>query len=240
VDVAQQPFDEVLAGLIDTRFAETELREQVTIGGKRAFRLQLLATGQGLEDKGTRTYGYVIRRGSGPPVLVTTSAPPGDRIRHQDVVDHAAQTLRSFETQTEAVSGLPLPVEQTHAALLAAAEAHDEDALRALIDPQEFSYTFGESVPGGAIEFWKRESEQSGTDPIEMLAKVLRLPYVLSQGTYVWPFAYDKEPGEMSEYERELLRTAGLTSTDADGVGYLGWRAGIRPDGSWVFFVAGD
>jgi hypothetical protein len=44
----------------------------------------------------------------------------------------------------------------------------------------------------------------------------------------------------MSEYERDLLRKAGLTATEADGVGYLGWRAGIRPDGRWVFFVAGD
>jgi hypothetical protein len=230
----------VLSGLIDRRFSETELREQVTIGGKRAFRLELVATGQGLDDKGTRTYGYVIRRASGPPVLVTTSAPAGQRIRHRDVVDHAAHSLRSFAPTEHAVSGLPLPVEQTHSALLAAAEAHDEDALRALIDPQEFRYTFGENVPGGALGFWKREAEQSGDDPIDALAKVLRLPYVLSQGIYVWPFAYDKEPGEMSEYERNLLKSAGLTSTDADGVGYLGWRAGIRPDGRWVFFVAGD
>ncbi|HET9674905.1 MAG TPA: hypothetical protein VFP31_08825, partial [Gaiellaceae bacterium] len=85
MDVAQQPFDDVVAGLIDRRFAETEIREQVTIGGKRAFRLQLVSTGEGLEDKGTTTYGYVIRRAAGPPVLVTTSAPPGDRIRHRDV-----------------------------------------------------------------------------------------------------------------------------------------------------------
>ena len=240
VDVAQQSFDDVLAGLIDRRFAETELREQVTIGGKRAFRLELVATGEGLADKGTRTYGYVIRRDSGPPVVVTTSALPGERIRYRDVVDHAAQTLRPFAPQALAVSGLPVAVEQTHTALLAAAEAHDEDALRGLIDPQSFRYTFGENVPGGAIEFWRKEKERSGTDPIDALAKVLRLPYVLSQGIYVWPFAYDKEPGEMSEYERNLLRSAGLTSTDADGVGYLGWRAGIRPDGRWVFFVAGD
>ncbi len=230
----------MLAGLIDRRFAETELREQVTIGGKRAFRLQLVSTGEGLEDKGTRTYGYVIRRGSGPPVLVTTSAPPGERIRHQDVVDHAAQTLRLYKPEEQAVSGLPPAVEQTHSALLAAAEAHDEDALRELIDEKEFRYTFGENVPGGALAFWKQEQERSGTDPIDALAKVLRLPYVLSQGLYVWPFAYDKDPGEMSEYERDLLRKAGQTSTDADGVGYLGWRAGIRPDGRWVFFVAGD
>ena len=240
VDVAQQSFDDVLAGLIDRRFAETELREQVTIGGKRAFRLELVATGEGLADKGTRTYGYVIRRDSGRPVVVTTSALPGERVRYRDVVDHAAQTLRSFAPQAQAVSGLPVAVEQTHTALLAAADAHDEDALRGLIDPLAFRYTFGENVPGGAIEFWRKEKERSGTDPIDALAKVLRLPYVLSQGIYVWPFAYDKEPGEMSEYERNLLRSAGLTSTDADGVGYLGWRAGIRPDGRWVFFVAGD
>ena len=240
MDVAQQPFDDVVAGLIDRRFAETEIREQVTIGGKRAFRLQLVSTGEGLEDKGTTTYGYVIRRAAGPPVLVTTSAPPGDRIRHRDVVDRSAQTMRLFAPQAQAVSGLPLPVEQTHTALLAAAEAHDEDALSALIDEKEFRYTFGENVRGGPIAFWRAEKERSGTDPIDALAKVLRLPYVLSQGIYVWPFAYDKGPGEMSEYERDLLRKAGLTATEADGVGYLGWRAGIRPDGRWVFFVAGD
>ena len=131
---------------------------------------------------------------------------PGERIRYRDVVDHAAQTLRPFGPQAQAVSGLPATVEQTHTALLVAAEAHDEDALRGLIDPQSFRYTFGENVPGGAIEFWRKEKERSGTDPIDALAKVLRLPYVLSQGIYVWPFAYDKEPGEMSEYESNPCR----------------------------------
>jgi hypothetical protein len=24
------------------------------------------------------------------------------------------------------------------------------------------------------------------------------------------------------------------------GLGYLGWRAGFEPDGTWAFFVAGD
>jgi hypothetical protein len=171
---------------------------------------------------------------------VTTSAPPGERIRHRDVVDRAAQTLRLFEPQMDAITGLPEPVEQTHASLLAAAEAHDEDALRALIDEQQFAYTFGDEVPGGPLAYWQSLEEQTGEDPIDALAKVLRLPYVLSRGIYVWPFAYDKEPGEMSEYERGLLRDAGLLATDAGGVGYLGWRAGVRPDGRWVFFLAGD
>jgi hypothetical protein len=107
-----------------------------------------------------------------------------------------------------------------------------------LIEPDEFRYTFGENVPGGALAFWRSIEEQTGTDPIDTLARVLRLPYVLSQGIFVWPFAYDKEPGEMSEYERSLL--GDLLSEGESGVGYLGWRAGIRPDGRWIFFIAGD
>ena len=67
VDVVQQSFDGALAGLIDRRFAKTVLREQVTISGKRAFRLELVSTGEeGHGDSGTRTYGYLIRRAGGP------------------------------------------------------------------------------------------------------------------------------------------------------------------------------
>ena len=193
VDVAQQSFDEVVAGLIDRRFADTEVREQLTIGGKRAFRLQLAATGEGLDDRGTRTYGYVIARAVGPPVLVTTSAPPGERIRHRDVVDRAAQTMRVFEPQMEAATGLPDAVQQTHASLLAAAEAHDEDALRALIDEEQFAYTFGDEVPGGPLAYWEsleaadrrgsdRHACQSAAPPVRALAWDLRLAVRVRQG----------------------------------------------------------
>ena len=234
----EQPFDTALAGLIDTRFAKTEVREQVTIGGHRGFRLELVATGEGLSEKGTQTYGYLLRRDGGGAIVIQTTAQPGETLRNRSVVDHAASTIAFFEPEPVAVSGLPEPVEQTHAALLAAAEAHDEQALEALIEPSEFRYTFGEDVPGGALAFWRTTKEQTGTDPIDTLARVLKLPYVLSQGLFVWPFAYDKEPGEMSEYELSLL--GDLMPEGVTDVGYLGWRAGIRPDGRWVFFIAGD
>ena len=57
----------------------------------------------------------------------------------------------------------------------------------------------------------------------------------------MWPFAYDKTEEQITAYERELLRAlpAG-TATFVPGGGYLGWRAGLEPDGDWVFFVAGD
>ena len=53
---------------------------------------------------------------------------------------------------------------------------------------------------------------------------------------YVWPFAYDKTGDQLTNYERKLL--GDLPGRDDRRHGYLGWRAGIRPDGRWVFFVA--
>ncbi len=133
--------------------------------------------------------------------------------------------------------GLPQPVAETHAALLAAAESGDYEALRPLL-PAQFSYTFGGRVAGGPIAYWRRVETESDERPIEILARILRMPYTLSRGTYVWPFAYDKQPDELSAHERQLL--GDLADAFGAGSGYLGWRAGIEPDGTWSFFIAGD
>jgi hypothetical protein len=209
----------------------------VTIGGRSAFRLELVATGEGLADRDTRIYAYLFRGDGGPAVLVQTTARPADRLRHRDVVDHAAQTLRLFppETDDEAVSALPAAVEETRALLLAAAQSGDPEAVAELADPDEFTYTFGGPVEGGPAEYWRQIEDER---PLETLATILQLPYTLSQGIYVWPFAYDKTADQLTDYERELLEPLGTVGAFADG--YLGWRAGIRPDGRWVFFVAGD
>jgi hypothetical protein len=152
------------------------------------------------------------------------------------------------ETETETVSetttvtetspnGLPAAVAETHAALLAAARSGDYEQLRPFI-PDEFSYTFGTPVDGGPIAYWQQVEAESGESPIERLAQVLELPYTLYGGTYVWPFAYDKQRNELTRYERRLLGDLAVYS--GAGSGYLGWRAGIDPDGTWRFFIAGD
>jgi hypothetical protein len=146
-------------------------------------------------------------------------------------------TTTTTETSAE---GLPAPVARTHAAVLAAAEAGDYEALRPLL-ADGFRYTFGGPVAGGPIAYW-RKLEDAGARPLEALAAVLRLPYTLSRGLYVWPFAYDLERAdELTAHERTLLeRLGGADRVFVPGTGYLGWRAGIEPDGDWVFFVAGD
>jgi hypothetical protein len=139
--------------------------------------------------------------------------------------------------------GVPVVVERTRAALLAAAESGDYEALRPLIPANgAFKYTFGGPVEGGPIAYWRQLEQSTSERPLEALAAVLRMPYTLSRGYYYWPFAYDvADVADLSSHERELLAPLGpLDKVFVEGTGYLGWRAGIAPDGTWVFFVAGD
>lgn len=147
------------------------------------------------------------------------------------------------ETVTEQVAvGLPDPVADTHARLLEAAATGDYDALRPLIPTTGFEHTFGGPVEGGPIAYWQELERSTVERPLENLEAVLRVPNTLSRGIYVWPFAYDvADVGDLSPHERELLAPLGpLDTLFVEGTGYLGWRAGIDPDGNWVFFVAGD
>ena len=152
-------------------------------------------------------------------------------------------TTLTVTTSAEAPeSGLPDAVEETRVALLAAAEAGDYEALRPLIPETGFEYTFGSPVAGGPIAYWQELERTTDEEPLESLAQVLTMPYTLSRGIYFWPFAYDVAAVEdLTAHERELLAPLGpLESVFVEGTGYVGWRAGIQPDGTWVFFVAGD
>ena len=86
-------------------------------------------------------------------------------------------------------------------------------------------------MSGGPAAYW-RKAEQQGQQPLEALAAVLKLPYTLSRGLYVWPFAYDKTQDEITQYEAVLLKKIPPGDVTVGPQGYLGWRAGILPDGS--------
>jgi hypothetical protein len=164
----------------------------------------------------------------GEPVTVERTAP-----------ETATETVVETETVRQpVVVGLPGPAAATHAALLQAARSGDYEELRPLVPEDQFSYTFGIPDPDGPIAYWQRLEEEAGESPIAILERILELPYTLTAGTYVWPFAYDKQEGELTEYERELL--GDLADSFLPDTGYLGWRAGIAPNGRWQFFIAGD
>lgn len=164
---------------------------------------------------------------------------------------YAALSLRDPETRTVTVTdvststvastvadtAIPAAVETTRAAIAAAAAARDYAALRQLIPKDGFTYSYGGPYPGGAIAYWQHLEKTSNARPFETLARIMRQPYSLRQGLYVWPFAYGTPRGELTEYERGLL---GDLVKSYVGVDYYGWRSGIRPDGTWVFYVSGD
>ncbi len=158
-------------------------------------------------------------------------------LRHPDTRT-ATVTVVTEHTPTVVADAVPAAVETTRAAIAAAADRRDLVALRKLIPTDGFTYSYGGAYPGGAIAYWEHLEKTSAARPFETLARIMRLPYSLRQGLYVWPFAYGTPKGELTEYERGC--SADLAASYA-GEDYYGWRAASgRTDGTWVFFVSGD
>jgi hypothetical protein len=151
--------------------------------------------------------------------------------------DPKSITVTRTETVTSPAPGLPAAVALTHSRLLAAAESGDYARLRPLVPARGFAFSYGASS-GGPIEYWLNLERTTDQKPIAILGSILRMPYTLNRGIYVWPFAYDKRKSDLSAYDRKLLGPALLKSYV--GEDYYGWRAGIEPDGSWSFFISGD
>jgi hypothetical protein len=238
---AQESFDAVVQGLVEGR--KVIERRELTVSGRPAVQILTSAVEEGAEPRGSEVAAYVVDRGLEPPLLLRTVNEPNsnweERLR---ILDEAARSLVLFEPRRARGRGEDAPpdvVLRKRAAILAAAQAHDYDALAELSDPQAFKYTFGPEAAGGPAEYWQR-AEARGDDPspAEALAAIMQMPYTLSHGLYVWPFAYDKTEDDVTPYERKLLAPLGKGGAFADG--YLGWRAGIDPNGRWVFFLAGD
>jgi hypothetical protein len=150
--------------------------------------------------------------------------------------------LDEGDGSTAAPARLPATVEQTRTELLAAAESGDYEALAEHIPESGFEYTFGGPVEGGPIAYWQELERTTDERPPAALAAILKMPYTLSRGFYYWPWAHTVgSADDLSPHERDLLAPLGAPSQlFPEGSGYFGWRAGIAPDGTWVFFVAGD
>jgi hypothetical protein len=142
-------------------------------------------------------------------------------------------------------SGLPPAVSQRRDAIRAAARAGDLDALAAQADPDEFSYSFGED--GDPVGFWRREIA-NGIDVMGQLLAVTDLPsaQVQSEGgpeITTWPWVHDVPYERLSSAELVMLEDAlgsQVMDTYRDTGQYLGYRVGIRANGSFIYFIAGD
>ncbi len=138
---------------------------------------------------------------------------------------------------------LPTPVLQTREAILAAIEAGDLDALEGLIDPDRFSYNFGDG--SNPVPEWRRDPA-----PLEALAEILRMPFATRQGTpevgtiYLWPALTEADLADLDADERAMLQELGISEPEVRRMleafgGYVGPRTGIAQDGTWLFYTTG-
>jgi hypothetical protein len=129
--------------------------------------------------------------------------------------------------------------------ILAAARAGDLDALAALADPAQFTYSYGDG--GDPAGYWRSRID-AGEDVLGVLIGILELPpsQTAVEGgpdVTIWPFAFDRPYASLSSAElvalEEVIGSRDL-ATYRDLGTYLAHRVGIRADGAWIFFVAGD
>jgi hypothetical protein len=79
-----------------------------------------------------------------------------------------------------------------------------------------------------------------------MLVRTLGLPWAVLEGedpeagVYVWPSAYVWDPPHEAWTALEGVYSPEEIAAFEDFGGFIGWRAGITPDGRWRFYLAGD
>ena len=148
------------------------------------------------------------------------------------------------------LTALPAPVLRMHSLLLEAAKKGDISELRNLIGIGETATTLSiGGLEGDPINYLKEASgDDDGFEILAILTEVLEAGYVhLDPGTenemFVWPYffawPFDKLTPPM-KVELFRILTAGDVQDSSDFGGYIFYRVGIRPNGHWDFFVAGD
>lgn len=169
------------------------------------------------------------------------NAPEGDAARARDIP--VPEILRD-------ISALPEPVQRMRELIMEAAKTGDVEQLRPLLGTGEnmTSLSFG-GIESDPIAFLRGTSgDGQGQEILAILLEVLEAGFVrMDPGTeqelYVWPYFYATPLDKLTPPQKvELFKlvTAGdYEDMQAFGA-YIFYRAGITPEGRWVFFVAGD
>jgi hypothetical protein len=167
-------------------------------------------------------------------------AKPSDMV--EELTIEGNKIVAAKRTDDLSDDGLPTAVAVKREAIYKAAVEQDYKRLEALLDPATFSYSFGEK--GDPIGYWRRQEESELPLLGDILPGVLHTRFGRNEDIYAWPSAAAKEASEWTDADVRSMRDAGYTGEDIASFkevgGYAGWRAGIRADGTWLYFIAGD
>ena len=146
-------------------------------------------------------------------------------------------------------SALPEQVRKMHIAILEAARSGDVETLTPVLESNELKPTVSFGGNEDPITYWKRTSgDGAGRQILAILSEILELPFAhVNAGRddemYVWPYLaelpLDKlAPAQLVDLYR--LVTPEEVKAMKEFGGYIHYRLGIGPDGTWHYFVAGD
>lgn len=167
-----------------------------------------------------------------PSAIDETAAEPpvpdaGARCSAGDLVVTAVQP----EGVTEAAA-------ETWNDIRSAAMSCDYEQLAGIAPDEGFTFTFGgEEDP---VPYW-RNLEQAGQPVLADLVRILGLPAAEDdEGNVVWPRVHVEPESDAAWEEVTSIYGPEVTSEWRETGSYLGARVGIAPDGTWIYFVAGD
>ncbi len=147
------------------------------------------------------------------------------------------------------LSVLPEAVRATRAAILEAARSGDVEEVRAVMEMNELMPQVSFGGDTDPVRFWRETSgEKTGREYLAAMAEILEMPFVrLRVGTSnemtIWPYLAEMDLNALTpaqEVDLYRLVSPAEAKTMREFGGYIWYRLGLGPDGTWHFFVAGD
>jgi hypothetical protein len=163
--------------------------------------------------------------------------------------DRAGATETEIPKVEYDVSILPAPVERLRQQIIEAATSGDPERLRPIIDANGEPPAFSFNSVDDPIAYLKSISgDPEGREILAILIEVLEAGFVhVDVGTpnemYVWPY-FARYPVDKLTPEQLVELFKLVYAGDYEDMlvyqTYFSYRAGIAPDGTWRFFLAGD
>lgn len=143
----------------------------------------------------------------------------------------------------------PPPVARMRDHIIDAARTGDIEQLRPVIEANELPPIFSFGGETDPIPYWMSVSgDPDGREILAIMIEILEAGFAhvdvgTPQEMFVWPYFYAVPFRALTpEQEVELYKI--ITPQDRKGMedygGYVFYRLGIGPDGTWHYFVAGD
>ncbi len=192
----------------------------------------------------------------------TGSLPPEDPLVPKgpqpvdEIDDEGAQAAPAPEVEKPPVevlydiSKVPEAVAKTRQMIIDAATSGDAERLRPLLNPGPNQTDVNSAEPGTdpVASLKDISGDGEGLETMSILLDILSTGFVhIAAGTpdeiYVWPYFSEKTLSTLTAPEKvELMRlvTAGDYADMVEFGSYNFYKVGIKPDGTWKYFTAGE